>query len=335
MSDDNYSYVVARVRSRKKFLLDEDDYQNLVRMGTNEIARFMEETEYEKEINELGARYSGSDLIERALYRNISRHFSDLLGWCEGELEDMVSNYLRRYDSWNIKTALRGIYTDSTDEEIRRDFIPAGVIDEKRLLGHQEIEELIEELLDTIFGEPLNNSYMDFEETGLLTPLENAVSKTFYENIIKEQKQQGQAEPKQAYYEQITSEIDLLNIRNALRASESIPIEDYFVEGGTLTKEEINQAIQNTEALEDILVEYGAEDIAQEIRETGSLSKFDSKMDEILIEYGRKMSNKYPLSIAPIFSYILSKENEIKRIRAIAHGKEYGLSTEEIEEMIT
>ena len=43
----NYEYVTARVRSRKQKLFDEDDYRKLVRMGPSEIARFMEETEYE------------------------------------------------------------------------------------------------------------------------------------------------------------------------------------------------------------------------------------------------------------------------------------------------
>ncbi|MDY6779707.1 MAG: V-type ATPase subunit, partial [Halobacteria archaeon] len=40
------------------------------------------------------------------------------------------------------------------------------------------------------------------------------------------------------------------------------------------------------------------------------------------------------LSVAPVISYILSKEREVRNIRGIARGKEAGLEPEEIEEEI-
>ncbi|MFW5919598.1 MAG: V-type ATPase subunit, partial [Halanaeroarchaeum sp.] len=58
-SGSNYEYVVARVRARRAALFGEEDYRKLVRMGPGEIARYMEETEYEAEMNALGARHSG------------------------------------------------------------------------------------------------------------------------------------------------------------------------------------------------------------------------------------------------------------------------------------
>ena len=38
------------------------------------------------------------------------------------------------------------------------------------------------------------------------------------------------------------------------------------------------------------------------------------------------------LSVAPVVSYILAKEREVENIRAIARGREAGLSENEIEE---
>ena len=40
----------------------------------------------------------------------------------------------------------------------------------------------------------------------------------------------------------------------------------------------------------------------------------------------------FPLSITPIASYILAKEREVDNIRAIARGREAGLSEEQIQE---
>jgi V/A-type H+-transporting ATPase subunit C len=80
----NPEYVNARVRARRAKLFSDEDYRKLVRMGPGEIARFMEETEYESEINALGSRHDGVDLIEYALNRNLAKHFDDLLRWPAG-----------------------------------------------------------------------------------------------------------------------------------------------------------------------------------------------------------------------------------------------------------
>ena len=80
----NYEYVVARVRHRRASLFGDDEYRKLLRMGTGEIARFMEDTAYEESVNRLGSRYSGVDLVEYALNRNLAKHFEDLLRWSNG-----------------------------------------------------------------------------------------------------------------------------------------------------------------------------------------------------------------------------------------------------------
>src|SRR6056297_4037684 len=109
----NYEYVNARVRKRRAMLFDDEDYRKLVRMGPSEIARYMEETEYEEEVNALGSRYDGVDLIEFALNRNLAKHFDDLLQWADGRLYTMIARYLRKFDAWNVKTVIRGLYSDA------------------------------------------------------------------------------------------------------------------------------------------------------------------------------------------------------------------------------
>ena len=129
----NYEYVTARVRSRRSRLFGADDYRKLVRMGPGEIARFMEDSEYETEMNALGTRHSGVDLIEYALNRNLSKHFDDLLTWAEGSLYEYIANYLRKFDAWNVKTVIRGIYTGAETDEIEDDLIRTGEFSERRL----------------------------------------------------------------------------------------------------------------------------------------------------------------------------------------------------------
>ena len=339
----NPEYVNARVRSRRAAMLSDEDYRKLIRMGPSEIARFMEETEYEREINELGTRFSGVDLIEYALNRNLAKHFDDLLEWSEGKLYDRVVRYLRKFDVWNLKTIIRGIYTDSTPEEIRTDLIRAGELDDgtlDRLVEVDSIEDAIELLDGTIFAEQLESASEEFEETGTLVPLENALDRAFYENLLEDlgRPQEG---PEAKYVEFLQAEIDFRNARNALRLARSGADLDpaaYYIEGGVLFDEsDLNRLVGDYDALVDHIAEnkrYGdrLSGALDRLRDADSLIQFEHALDAALLEYADTLSSVYPTSISPVLSFILAKEREVENIRAIARGREVGLDENEIEE---
>jgi len=335
----NPEYVSARVRSRRARLFDEEDYRKLVRMGPGEIARYMEETEYEAQMNALGARHSGVDLIEYALNRNLATHFDDILAWADGPLYEDIARYLRKFDARNVKTILRGIYSDATREEIETDLVEAGEFDHDFLVGLIEagtVEAVVEGLEGTLFGEPLAAAYDDFEASGLLVPLENAVDRAFYENLLGAT---TRGDAGQLYREFLTAEIDFRNVRNALRLARSgadVDPAEYFIEGGDLfDAAELSQLVTSTDELVTRIREstYGDElDAAlTELDEAESLLGFERAIEAALLEYGDRLSNVFPLSICPVLSYLLAKEREVDNIRAIARGREVGLSEEEIQ----
>ncbi|ELY41209.1 V-type ATP synthase subunit C [Natronorubrum tibetense] len=344
----NPEYVNARVRSRRASLFADEDYRKLIRMGPSGIARFMEESEYEREINELGARFSGVDLIEYALNRNLAKHFQDLLDWSDGRLYDLIARYLRKFDVWNLKTIIRGIYTETDPEEIRTDLIMAGELDEAtidRLLEVDEIEDAIEVLNRTVYYEPLTEAYEEFEETGALVPLENALDREFYEHLLDDLSRGPIAEPQEGpeakYVEFLQAEIDFRNARNALRLARSgadLDPASYYIEGGVLFDEsELNQLVNDYDALVDHIGEnkrYGKRlsGAMDRLRDADSLIQFEHALDAALLEYADTLSSIYPASISAVLSYILAKEREVENIRAIARGREVGLEESEIEE---
>lgn len=338
----NYEYVTARVRSRRASLFDADDYRKLVRMGPSEIARFMEETEYEDEMNALGSRYSGVDLVEYALNRNLAKHFEDLLRWSDGSLYDYVARYLRKFDAWNVKTVFRGIYSDTPRAGIEDDLIRAGEFTDdfiSRLVDATSIEEVVELLDGTIFDAQIEVAYEQYEEEGVLVPLENAVDRSFYTHLQADLP----SEPNRAeelYVEFLRAEMDFRNLRNALRLARSgtdIDPADYFIGGGRLFDEsELRQLASNPDEIVARVREssYGDDlDAAlDELDQADDLIGFEHALDAALLEYSDKLSNRYPLSVCPVLAYVLAKEREVENIRAIARGREAGLSTEEIEE---
>ncbi|SER25438.1 V-type ATP synthase subunit C [Natrinema salaciae] len=344
----NPEYVNARVRSRRASLFSDEDYRKLIRMGPSEIARFMEETEYEREINALGTRFSGVDLIEYALNRNLAKHFQDLLDWSKGRLYDLIARYLRKFDVWNLKTIFRGIYTDSSPEEIRTDLIQAGELDDatiERLFEVDTIDDAIEVLRRTVYYEPLTEAYEEFEETGALVPLENALDREFYENLLADVSRgpgdEPQEGPEAKYIEFLQAEIDFRNARNALRLARSgadLDPASYYIEGGVLfDRSELSRLVADYDALVDHIADnkrYGdrLSGAMDRLRDADSLIQFEHALDAALLEYADTLSSIYPTSVSAVLSYILAKEREIENIRAIARGREVGLDENEIEE---
>jgi V/A-type H+-transporting ATPase subunit C len=338
----NYEYVTARVRSRRASLFDADDYRKLVRMGPGEIARFMEETEYEEEMNALGSRHSGVDLIEYALNRNLAKHFDDLLRWSDGALYSYVARYLRKFDAWNVKTVLRGLYSDVPRDEVEDDLIRAGELSDallESLVDAEGIEAVVELLGGTMFGKPLAAGFKDYEATGLLVPLENAVDRAFYANLLAGLP----SEPDRAtllYIEFLRAEIDFRNVRNALRLARSgtdLDPAEYYIPGGRLfDASELRTLVGNTDELVARIraSPYGddLDEALDTLERAENLVQFEHALDAALLEYSDKLSNRYPLSVCPVLAYVLAKEREVENIRAIAIGREAGLSDEEIDE---
>ncbi|GAB7019700.1 V-type ATP synthase subunit C [Halostagnicola bangensis] len=312
-------------------------------MGPSGIARFMEETEYEREINQLGTRFSGVDLIEYALNQNLARHFEDLLDWSNGRVYDRIARYLRKFDVWNLKTIIRGIYTDTPAEEIETDLIRAGELEEAtidRLLEVDEIEDAIEVLGRTMYYEPLSEAYEVYEETGVLVPLENALDREFYEHLLDDLGRPSEG-PDALYVEFLQAEIDFRNARNALRLARSgsgLDPAEYYIEGGVLFDEsELSRLVTDYDELVDHIAESGRygdrlSTALGRLRNAESLIQFEHALDAALLEYSDRLSSIYPVSVSAVLSYILAKEREVENIRAIARGREVGLDETEIEE---
>ncbi len=336
----NPEYVTARVRARRGKLFDDDDYRKLVRMGPAEIARFMEESTYEAQINALGSRHSGVDLIEYALNRDLAQQFEDILRWAEGRLYELIARYLRKFDAWNVKTVIRGIYSDADADAIETDLILAGELPARlfdRLVEAESIEQVIDMLDGTIFEDPLRAAYDDYEESGVLVPLENAVDRTFYDNLLSDLRID---ETTEQYHDFLQTEIDFRNARNALRLARSgadIDPAEYFIEGGRLFSEaEIASLASNRDELVQRIREsrYGEElaEALDELEDAESLIEFERALEVALLEFSDSLGNVFPLSVAPVISFILAKEQEVDNIRAIARGREAGLDPEVIEE---
>ena len=73
-----YPYTYVRTVVMRSLLFKKEDYHKMVKMGFSEIARFLQESNYKKEINALASEYSGADLLELALNKNLCESFKKI-----------------------------------------------------------------------------------------------------------------------------------------------------------------------------------------------------------------------------------------------------------------
>lgn len=330
-----YGYSTARVHTMKAKLFPKETYAKLLIMDLPEITRFIEESEYKAEVDELARMYVGIDLVEFAIHLNMARTFTKLIEMTTGEPHFLVIEYLRRWDIWNIKTILRGKLYEATDEEILRVLVPSGELSVEFLQSLVR-KKTIEEVVDALKGTIYYNIIKDIDYTQSSMKLEDELDKFYYRRMVEAAEITGNS----LFLNVIRMEIDIANLKTLFRLknagiSGSRALE-YIIPGGLYFTDRVVRKMA-TASFEEFIGIVSASrywsvmsDVVKE--QVESLSIIELRLDKYLSEHVWKTSTSRPLTVLPILGYMLSKYVEVENIRAIARGKEAGLSQETIKD---
>lgn len=321
-----YAYIVARVRAMKSKQIPREMYPKFLNMEIPEITRFVEESEYKKDVDELGKKYKGIDLIEHALNQNLALTYRKLIEVSQNEAKFLITEYLRSWDIWNIKTILRGKFSGASEEEILEDVVSAGQLRYRDLLEIVKIGT-VEGVIAAFAKTPYYPALEGYK--GVLADIENALDKMYYASLIKAASATGN----KLFLKFLRTEIDLKNLKIMFRMKragmERDDIVNLLIPGGMELK---NSDLARLAALPlsefvRALEEYSYwKAIADVSAELTSLINIETRLDKYGLVYASKISYYYPLSILPVLDYILSKKIEVDNLRIIVRGKETKLS---------
>lgn len=335
-----YIYVCTRMRVRKAKLLPREEYVRMLNMGLSEITRFIEETQYKKEIDELAPSFHGIDLIELALSWNLAKEYQSIQKITPGSLKDLTRAYLRRWDIQNVLTILRGKLHGEKPGKIREVLIPAGELDKQildRLIEEPTPERIIEGLKGKGIYPILSKSFEGGVKEDFLPRVENDLYKQFYAELIS--MAMSGIKGGHQFMDYITLDIDITNIRNMFRyrADQSDDqIMDAVIPGGTLSPQLIQRimAIRDRNEFIDALIPSVKVRVLRELletlREEKSVREIEIDLIKVQLSEMESMSKLHPFSIHPILAYLEMKKYEIFNLRALARGKESNLPPERI-----
>jgi len=334
-----YPYTYVRVIVMRSLLLKKEDYDKLMKMSLSEIAKFLQDSTYKEEIDKLAADYSGAELVERALNKNLIRSFKKLKKISPENLNLLIDAYLKREDIFNIKTILRGKYTETDDKEIESLLLPVGTLNKKfllELLKKQTIEEIVKNLKIIDFKD-VEKAYETFKKNNMLIEIENVLDKYYYNNVLKFMEkipEQGKL-----FREFLEAEIEVLNIITMLRLKkENLEKEDIK---NYLFLEKVDRYYKRLVDAKDVeeflsLLEKSKynkvlKEAIKNFNENKSIIPIEMKLYKYLLEKSVVLQHQHPLSIDIILGYMFAKEIETRNLRVIVKGKQLNLSDEFIQ----
>jgi V/A-type H+/Na+-transporting ATPase subunit C len=336
-----YVYVCTRMRVRKSKLIPREDYLRLLNMSIPEITRFIEETQYKREIDELASFFHGIDLIELALSWNLAKEYQNIQDITPGVLKRFTQSYLRKWDIQNILTILRGKTQGMKPGKIREILVPAGEMD-RVFLDRLVKEDTPERILEALKGQSVYPVLAEGFGAALaeesFAKVENELYKQFYANLLSEA-MSGLKGGKQ-FLEYIMLDIDITNIRNMFRLRADRLHQDarsMMIAGGTFSTDEFQHLVSIEDAkefIETLKSKVHMKPLLMLLEEMSggekSLREIEIDLIKVQLAQMESLTKLNPFSIHPILTYLEKKKYEIFNLRAIARGKEVNIPTDRI-----
>jgi V/A-type H+-transporting ATPase subunit C len=340
-----YIYICTRMRVRKTTLLPREEYMRMLNMNLPEITRFIGETDYKQEIDELGTTFKGIDLIEVALSWNLAKEYQKIQEITPGTLKQFTRAYLRRWDIQNVLTILKGRLQGAKTGKIKEILIPAGSLDRvalDRLLAEESSDKIVEMLKGyRMYPQVFAREYPLSKESGSYSQLENELYKQFYSEIIAEA--ESGIKGGKLFLDFIRLEIDIKNVKTLFRLRADTFEEDarsMYIQGGALSA--ANFVALNTMKDQNEFIDTLKEKVRQksiialldELRSEKAIHDVESRLTRVQLDQMERMSKRNPISIHPILVYLERKKYEVFNLRALARGKESKLPSEKIAEYL-
>jgi len=332
------------MRVRKAKLLPREEYMRMLNMSLPEITRFIGETEYKQEIDELATTFRGIDLIEVALSWNLAKEYQKIQEISPGNLKQFTRAYLRRWDIQNVLTILRGKLQGVKTGKIKEVLIPAGSLDKvalDRLLAEENPEKIVDALKGHRMYPVLLREYPVAKDSGSFSHMENELYKQFFSEIITEA--ESGIKGGNLFLNFIRFDIDIKNVKTLFRLRADTFEEDareMYIQGGMLSAADF--ATLNTMKDQNEFIDILKGKIRQkslialldELSSEKGVRDIETRLTRVQLEQMERMSKRHPFSIHPILVYLEKKKYEVFNIRALARGKESKLPSDKIAEYL-
>jgi len=328
-----YSYPNARINAMEAKLLNEQRFNELAESRTLEnFTVALEDTDYREYFASV-PDYS-IESIERAFEESLAGLYRMMAKMLPGRSRDFFNLLLEGWDVRNIASVVKAkLAGEPADDYV----IGVGTMLPKirAMAESKSMEEILVILEGTPYEEPYQRLLL-----GETTPaeFETELYRIYYGKLLNYALSRG-GDERAVLEEFVRLNIDRLNIITALRGKaagmSAEEIRSMLIEGGSVNLEPILHVDDLGMALAEMdSTRYGP--VLRDVRERveSDLGVLEAAFNRYIITRMSEMVRFYPLSVATPISYVLKRESEIRRLKAVAKLIDDGVSPERIKETV-
>ncbi len=328
-----YAYPNARLNAMEAKLLSEQRFNELAESRT--IQNFvvnLEDTDYKTHL----ASVQSDDPIE--IERAFERALASTYILLEDILPDRVGGFfrlmLKEWDVRNVANVVKAKMRGETAIDYVMD-IGTMVPKVRAMADAKSPEEILVILEGTPYEEPYQRLLLG--EIGL-SEFETAVYRSYYLELL-EYAQSRKDEEREILTEFVRLLIDIRNIMTVLRAKKAgLPAEEArksIIPGGSikldtmLNVDDIGMALAELDS-----TRYGKviRDVRDRIEE--DLSVLENVLRKHALDRMKELTRFYPLSVATPLTYVLEKEREVQKLKALTKMIADGVEPERIKAIL-
>lgn len=332
-----YSYPNARIRAMEARLLTEQRLSELAESKTlDNFVMNLEDSDYKPYMSKLDS-YT-AETIDRAFDEAIADTYTLMFRILPRRVRQFFNLLLEGWDVRNISSVIKAkLYG-----EVARDYVSElGTMVEK--IKAMAEAKTMEEILVILEGTEYEEVYQKLLLREIsVEEFETELYRMHYLKLLNFALSGGDEERK-ILEEFVKLRIDKINILTILRAKlhglGSEKIKSMLLMEGSLSQRTI-ETLLNVEDLSMALAELdstkysGIVREAREELEKGNLASFEVAFEKFIRRKMIEFTRFYPLSVAVPISYILQKESEVRKLKAIAKLIEDRIKPEEIKTII-
>jgi V/A-type H+/Na+-transporting ATPase subunit C len=249
-----------------------------------------------------------------------------------GDAQNFLIFWTRRHEFTHLKTLLRGRMAHATQAEIRAqlaDLGPFSTLPLDDLLRTEDMAELLRRLETTPYADMVRFARRAFERQPSLFALDSALNRRYYHGLIQHARPLEQAAGR-AFSDLMALLIDRVNLVWMLRYRHAYglpPAEVFFllIPAGYRLKSDQLKALALLPRLEEVLAGLPVP-YAGWLARAESIDAVSRILDEHLARAARAVLRSAAPAIARTFAYLILRERDLRRVRAVLKGRALGIA---------
>jgi V/A-type H+-transporting ATPase subunit C len=233
----------------------------------------------------------------------------------------------RRFELFNLKTLIRGKLRGlpASDIEGHLELTPSfAVLPKERLLQTEDVAELLRQLEAGPYGSIARQARRALEEHQDNLAAETAIDRRYFQGLLLQTRLLPDNDRK-AVAKLLGTQLDRLNLGWLLRYRfeyQMSPTETYYrlIRGGALLGHERLLQLVELSDREAVLAALPGV-LAERLQNARDTFEVESRLETLVCERARAALRYSAPTIGRALAYLLLREAELRRLRAILHGK--------------